>query len=350
MLWKCEAKCTGSKNNNEKVKWIDCNTKHQAPEGWDAAAQAKGSAECAKYYGGSSTATNGHCSLLRPLSLCSLPPGGGNGDPHMVTFDGLRFEFQPIGEFILATDKQSYNIQVRTEQYGRTQTSVQTAVTVKMGDVKVGVFARESPVLRINDAPAVINCPGQLVPNGQLCSGRVNFDNGAWLTYDASQQKFSIYLADEVSHLDVVVRPSVTSGYMNTEFFPGPAQQATTVGLIGSADKNRANDFVTRDGVLLTQPLSFRDMYYTFANSWRVSEAESQFTYQPGRTTYDFTNATFPGMQMTSAALTQTERDTATAICKAAGVAADRMEECILDAAVLGSDAVLDFVRITPAF
>lgn len=226
------------------------------------------------------------------------------------------------------------------------QTTVQTAAAVQMGDTKVSIYANESPALRINDAPAVIQCPGQPIYAGKLCSGRVNFDNGAWLTYDAAQSKFSVYLPDEVSHLDVYTR----GGYMNTEFFPSPAIAPFTSGIIGTPNKTTADDFTLRNGRVLAQPISFSDMYNVFANSWRVTDSESAFTYPTGLTTWNYTDVTFPRMQMVSTALSQAQRDAATATCKAAGVAANRMEECIIDAAFLGEQAVLDFVRIGPAY
>ena len=65
-------------------------------------------------------------------------------------------------------------------------------------------------------------------------------------------------------------------------------------GLFGDTDGNRENDLRTSDGKVLEQPLEFDQMYKVFAESWRVTNKTSLFTYNKGEDTEAFTDRTFP--------------------------------------------------------
>lgn len=338
LLWQGTATCTTAKNN-KKVKYVSC-------AATDVAAKADAAAACKGAYGNASTVVSVTVRFLRPLTTCTLPNGGGGGDPHMYTFDGLRYEFQPQGEFVFASDNESYNIQVRTQQWGGSRASVQTAVSVDMLDMKVGIYAREDQALRIDGQPVVMPCAdGQIPANGGLCSGRMDFENGGWLTYDQNAKKFSVYLQDEASHLDVWLRNN-NGGYLDTQFFAGPVIQTKTVGIVGTANGNRADDLISRDGNVLAQPVPFADMYNVFGKSWRIDAKQSTFDYQQGQNTESFTDVAFPGVPVTINDLTLAERDAGMAACKAAGVAVEALDACILDAALMGNHAVQGFVDI----
>jgi hypothetical protein len=339
VLYKCRATCDDAKGKDHKDKYVTCATSRKGAEGVAAAACAEDGW----------TLDSVKCSHVRdggqPVE-CFLPGGGGNGDPHMYTFDGLRYELQPLGEFILATDNQSYTIQVRTEQYGATQASLQTAVSVNLGgDTTVALYARQNPALTINGQPASIPCPNQEIPNGQLCTGRVDFDNGGWVAYDASQGKYSVYLQDETSHLDVWMRGDA-GGYMNTDFRVGPAIRQATVGLLGNINGDRSDDLMTRDGKVMQQPVQFSDFYANFAGSWRTSDAETLFTYAPGYSAANFTDQAFPRAAVQSADFPVADHDAALANCRAAGVQQDALEQCVIDAVLIGGAAVQDFLHV----
>ena len=68
------------------------------------------------------------------------------------------------------------------------------------------------------------------------------------------------------------------------------------VGLLGNANGNDLDDLVTRGGAPVTFPdTPFAELYGTYVNSWRISNAESMFDYGPGETTATFTDLTLPG-------------------------------------------------------
>jgi hypothetical protein len=324
--WRVKGKCTGVGPKNDVIKGVSCNLSNLG-----AIQDLK--AQCVAYGGVFSNGT------ARMGGKCTLPNGGGNGDPHMFTADGLRYDEQALGEFVFATDHRSFTIQVREQQWGGSRASVQTAVSVDMGDVKVGVYARETPVLRINGAPAIVPCASQPVPlNGSLCNGRINFDNGGWLV--VAGNKISIYLQDEVSHLDTWLNGT----YMNTQFFGGPSVSSDLVGKIGNMNGNRGDDFQTRDGAVLPQPVSFNDLYRKFVDSWRIGNTESTFDYAQGMNTQSFTDFAFPGKPLSKADIGQAEWAKAVDACKAAGVSAEHMDDCAMDAAIMGTGMAKDYV------
>jgi hypothetical protein len=325
--WRVKGKCTGVGLKNDVIKGVSCNLSNLG-----AIQDLK--AQCVAYGGVFSNGT------ARMGGVCTLPNGGGNGDPHMFSPDGLRYDQQAKGEFVFATDHRTFTIQVREEQWGGSRASVQTAVSVDMNDVKVGVYARETPALRINGAPAIVPCASQPVPlNGSLCNGRINFDNGGWLVVNGN--KISIYLQDEVSHLDVWLNGGV---YMNTQFFGGPALNKDIVGIIGNMNANRADDFQTRDGIVLPQPVSFNDLYRKFADSWRIHGSESTFDYAKGQNTQSFTDFAFPGKAISKGDIAPNVWAQALDACKAANVAAEHLDDCAMDAAIMGNDMAKDYV------
>jgi hypothetical protein len=330
--WTVKGKCDIPGLGKITIKGVSCNLSNVG-----AILDLK--KECEGYGG---TFSNGTAKIG---GECKLPNAGGNGDPHMFTADGLRYDQQAIGEFIFATDSRTFTIQVREEQWGGSRASVQTAVSVDMGDTKVGIYAREQPTLRINGAPGVLACPSAPVPlNGSLCNGRINFDNGGWLTF--ANNKFSVYLQDEVSHLDVWMN----NGYMNTQFFAGPSINQQVNGIVGNMNGNRADDFATRDGVVLPQPVSFNDLYRKYADSWRLAKTESTFDYVNGKNTGSFTDFAFPGKPLSLADLDPVVVQTATETCKAQGVPADHLKDCILDVALIGEASAKDYLTLGGLF
>ena len=66
-----------------------------------------------------------------------IPSGTAQGDVHMVTFDGLRYNFQAVGDFTLACSTAAdnpFDVQIRTAPYAIDDlASVTTEVAVRVG-------------------------------------------------------------------------------------------------------------------------------------------------------------------------------------------------------------------------
>jgi hypothetical protein len=110
------------------------------------------------------------------------------------------------------------------------------------------------------------------------------------------------------------------------------------VGLLGNADGAVGNDLVTRSGQPVTYPNTpFADLYGTYINSWRISQAESLFDYGAGETTQTFTDLTFPDAPATPQNLPAAARTSATNVCALFGLTTPELSNaCIVDVGITG--------------
>jgi hypothetical protein len=76
---------------------------------------------------------------------------------------------------------------------------------------------------------------------------------------------------------------------------PSDTLPGSVRGLDGTDSGNLANEFSLPDGTVLAQPLSYTDLYTTWANAWCVTPSTSLMDYGPGQPTATFTDPNFPG-------------------------------------------------------
>ena len=113
-------------------------------------------------------------------------------------------------------------------------------------------------------------------------------------------------------------------------------RKAKVSGLVGDYDGNKNNDVQVRNGAVLSGQgsLKFKDMYPTFADSWRITQANSLFQYDAGKTTTTYTQKDFPKEPIS---LTADQRAKAEGICRAAGVTDEPfLSGCIVDVGITG--------------
>ena len=81
----------------------------------------------------------------------------------------------------------------------------------------------------------------------------------------------------------------------------------------------------------------FAELYGTYVNSWRISNAESLFDYGPGETTETFTDLTYPDAPATPQTLPPAARASATATCNLFGLTTpELLDACIVDVGLTG--------------
>lgn len=248
------------------------------------------------------------------------PPGAPAttwGDPHLVTFDGLAYDFQAWGEFVLMTDDAGFAVQVRQRAWGSSPSvAVNTAVAAQLGDHRVALYVDASPPLRLDGVPVDLADGATLA----LPAGAVARSGGTYELRWATGARVAVVLAG--SYLDV--RPWLPLGQV-------------VRGLLPSPDGLTSNDLTTRAGVVLAQPVAFADLRDIFGASWRISQAESLFDYPAGQGTADFTDLDFPSSAIASGALPPAEAAAARAACAAAGVVVPAtLEDCVLDVVATG--------------
>ncbi len=110
-------------------------------------------------------------------------------------------------------------------------------------------------------------------------------------------------------------------------------------GLLGNADGISTNDFRLRDGTDLGDTISSATLYSTFADSWRITDATSLFTYGAGESTASFTDRSFPHAIVTLADLDPTVRAAAEQTASNAGLTRGTLafDNAVLDVALTGN-------------
>ncbi len=230
------------------------------------------------------------------------------GDPHVVSFDGLFFDFQDTGEFTLArnTDGNSFNVQARMREWDLGDAvgdkfSVNTAIATELNGVKVGFYIKgslpydlvaaaadsdtlndEAPVLYIGDK-------GYFIP-----------DQGIILVEDG----FVYRNGDTYTVINAtgdMIQVTVHEDYIDLKTSAPASRQGNVEGLLGNFDGDTSNDFTLDNGTNLGSSISSNTLYNVFGDDWRITQGESLFLYGAGETTSSFDNPDFDNVQRTLA-------------------------------------------------
>lgn len=206
------------------------------------------------------------------------PKTDSNNDPRLVTFDGLFYDFQAVGEFTLfRTNSGDLNVQVRQEPISETNESVSinTAVATILNGQRVGLYVGQNPPLLIDGVPTEIGENDSVI----LGEGRIFRDGNEYtIQYPGGQQLIAKFRGQRI----------------DIQAFLGPGLEGQVSGIVGNNNGDRSDDIALPDGTVFQQPVSDRQLYTDFANSWRVTPETSLFDYQPGEDTTTFTNLNFP--------------------------------------------------------
>lgn len=274
------------------------------------------------------------------------PSGGGsNGDPHLHTFDGLPYEFQAAGEFVLARSTLGgFEVQARqqpiTTPFFRGFLSVNTQLAFRVGRARVTFSPGEPLVVRVGGrrvhperAPVALLAGGsvRMAPVGDPCDG-----------LDLRWADGSLACVWSVGDAGVAVWLS-----------PASRQRGHLVGLLGNYDGSFSDDFRTRSArpfpvqdVVGDHKVPFNNRYRIFGESWRVRPRESLFDYERGQSTATFTNRRFPKVAFGIDRLSSAVRAQAEAVCRAEGIVDPAiLESCVLDYAATRDQAFADTAK-----
>ncbi len=204
------------------------------------------------------TDANGNVSKLATETFTFTTAGSANGDVHLTTFDGLRYDFQATGQFVLAESTNAadpFQVQVQETAWNNF-TSVTTKVAVEVGD-NILTFKQDGSVYLngVLDSSDASDLTGGKLVRLSPDAEEVQWDGGEDLFVSKSRNGF----------INLVMTLPDTDGANSVQ------------GLLGR-NSGQANDFSLPDGTVIAQPLSSKELKGFYADAWRVTEADSLFT------------------------------------------------------------------------
>jgi hypothetical protein len=255
------------------------------------------------------------------------------GDTHLATFNGVFYDFQAAGDFILAQTGSLFAVQTRQVSGKPTwpDASVNHAVAARLAKTRVALCL----------VPAGDRLREQLFIDGK----RIELESGRSLEredHSRIQRRDNVYTF--VAPTGDSVRAAVHDTWINVSVGMG-RWPAKVQGLLGDAE-GRSATLLGRDGSPLAAPFTFADLYGRFGQSWQVRAEESLLGDCGARDT-----AYAPPSKLLFARdLTPEQRNKGMAACNAAGVKAGPLfEACVLDVVVLNRDAAAAVFATMPA-
>jgi hypothetical protein len=280
---------------------------------------------------------------------CTGLAGSSSGEPHITTLDGLYYDFQAAGDFLLVENGPSFIVQVRQQWTpNRPNVAFNKAVAMRMGKTRVAVFL--DPTRLVVDGSQVVLTDGKTLtlPDNVEVTRNANVytikrSSGETVRVTAVDNAWVNILGGHF--MDVAVSLNYTAyGGMR--------------GLLGNGNGVVQDDIATRDGKVLTQPVSFEVLYHSYGASMSIQPKESLFGENRRMVTVAVPDIAVknvfeaPKKPYTVKNLTPREYKPARAACTKAGVKDQPLlDACTLDVAVLRSPEVAKlYTGIAPPF
>lgn len=238
------------------------------------------------------------------LNWCGLAPSGdasGRGDPHITTFDKINYDFQSAGEFVYLRDADGLEIQTRQTPVATVTTpvanahtglsscvSVNTALAARAGKHRISY----EPVSNQDRSALELRVDGKPVTLG---SAGLDLGGGARIVKSAIGSGIEVFFPDR-THL--IATPNFWASqniwYLNVDVVNTPGRE----GVMGAIPQGSWLPALSNGLSIGPMPASlhqrYDDLNQKFADSWRVTSADSLFDYEPGTSTATFTNTKWP--------------------------------------------------------
>ncbi|GAA0512183.1 hypothetical protein GCM10008992_09720 [Halorubrum aquaticum] len=236
--------------------------------------------------------------------------GSATGDPHLTTYDGVAYDFQAAGEFILTNDSDgSPHVQARLRPVADRDVSVISAVATELNGTTVTIDARDEQMLTVDGIARSLETGESLaVGDGEIFRTPETYIvvyPGADGDVDDGDSRLEATVAGD--RLDVVVKPNRTAVDSMT-------------GLLGSPDGNPDNDLMLADGTTLSTSPSFETLYGQYREDYRVTAENSLFDYDAGESAAGFYDPNYPSDPVTVDDLPADDREVAIEAATNAGL------------------------------
>jgi hypothetical protein len=246
--------------------------------------------------------------LMGPGSYSVTFSPDATGEPHLTTMNGMRYDFQSVGEFVFLRNlgmeiqtrqgpiPTTYNPPADPHDDLATCVSINTAVAARVGKHRVSYQPNLSGVpdpsglqLRVDGVPTTLG-PGalNLADGGRVSRTmapgglQIDFPDGSKLLITPNWWDFL-----KIWYLDIDVVPTHDAAGIagsfaqsthetRTEWLPA-LPDGSSIGPMPAALHDR-----------------FVALYQKFTDAWRVTSANTLFDYAPGTSTDTFTMKTWP--------------------------------------------------------
>lgn len=239
------------------------------------------------------------------------------GDTHLTTVDGLYYDFQASGDFVLAQTGKEFLVEARQVSGAPTwpNATVNKAVGTQMGETRVAVCT----------APSRLNVDGTVTT---IADGKtLSLASGVNIIHTGN-----IYLIVDQSGNSV--RAEDNGNYMNVTV--GLGRWPETVHGILTNVGGHVDEIAARTGQTLRAPFALADLYRLYADSWRVSPEMSLLSACSERPA----EKGVPSRPFYAKDLNQQTYRRTRAVCVNAGVKGKALlDACALDVAVIGEDS-----------
>lgn len=210
------------------------------------------------------------------------------GDPHLVTFDGLRYTFNAVGEFhhLIDHHRSIVNMQSRLTEVGSSGGSIISAIAIsELGTY--GPFPRVQ--VTIVGSQFLVRVDGEIQ---EFFSTVPSIDVGNMVVMVMNTTTFDDISISLPGVVDVILKLKANGIYLQMNI--DEAMQTQTRGLAGVYNDDPEDDFTTCNGTVLSSNSSAVDIHGEFGMSWRVqNESESLFFYAAATPFEYYFNANF---------------------------------------------------------
>jgi hypothetical protein len=250
--------------------------------------------------------------------------GSSIGDTHLRTFNGLFYDFQAAGDFILAEVEPNFTVHTRQVSGAPRwpDATVNNGVAARFGRTEVAICLAS----RGADQTPRVHVDGRLTPveDGKT----LQLPDGVGIGRQGNVYQITSESGDSVR---AEVNPTWINVYVGLGRWPSAVH-----GLIANANGN-ASQIETRDHFVLTNAFNFDELYHRYADSWRMSAEKSLLSVCNAETEIE---QRAPKQAFYAKDLEPAVRDRAQGVCATAAVkAGPLLEACTLDVAVIGEDA-----------
>jgi hypothetical protein len=230
------------------------------------------------------------------------------GDPHIRTIDGVSYDFQSAGEFVLLRDE---NLEIQARQTAVTTggplgpnlhtglsscVSVNTAVALRVGSHRVSYQPTiRPPQIERGEADTnllVLRIDGKPI---EMTAREIPLPAGGRIARTTASDGFQVeYPGGTVVVITPGWWPDHQIWYMNIDVRHARA----TEGVMGAIAPGNWLPRLPDGRFMGPRPTDlqqrYQDLYETFADAWRVTPATSLFEYEPGLSTNAFTIDAWP--------------------------------------------------------